>query len=331
MNKVKRIGTVNFHRSQNYGALMVAYSLKTYLKRLGIDSLTVDYYPGYHQAMYPHPHPEFQEFINGFLTPFGSPEKEYDLLIYGSDTIWERYKNHGYDDAYWGSEKLRAKRKITYSASASMHNFSEESDRLFREYLPRFDAVSVREDVLRAYLRRLTEVPILHTCDPVFLLDLEDYDAVMAGRIVSEDYAVIYNRQLSRKLPEISRTVQEKTGLPVYILPGDGTLRSGEGEVLRNDMGPRQFLSMMRHASFVLAASFHAAAFSILFRKPFYCIMKSGGERVESLLRSAGLEDRLIGHSSKIDLTNRVDYDAAYARLSGWIEASKAYLEEGLG
>lgn len=331
MNKVKRIGTVNFHRSQNYGALMVAYSLKTYLKRLGIDSLTVDYYPGYHQAMYPHPHPEFQEFINGFLTPFGSPEKEYDLLIYGSDTIWERYKNHGYDDAYWGSEKLRAKRKIAYSASASMHNFSEESDRLFREYLPRFDAVSVREDVLRAYLRRLTEVPILHTCDPVFLLDLGDYDAVMAGRIVSEDYAVIYNRQLSRKLPEISRTVQEKTGLPVYILPGDGTLRSGEGEVLRNDMGPRQFLSMMRHASFVLAASFHAAAFSILFRKPFYCIMKSGGERVESLLRSAGLEDRLIGHSSKIDLTNRVDYDAAYARLSGWIEASKAYLEEGLG
>lgn len=331
MNKVKRIGTVNFHRSQNYGALMVAYSLKTCLKRLGIDSLTVDYYPGYHQAMYPHPHPEFQGFINGFLTPFGSPEKEYDLLIYGSDTIWERYKNFGYDGAYWGSEKLQAKRKITYSASASMHNFSEESDRLFREYLPRFDAVSVREDVLRAYLRRLTDVPILHTCDPTFLLDPEDYDAVMADRIVSEDYAVIYNRQLSRKLPEISRTVQEKTGLPVYILPGDGTLRSGEGEVLRDDMGPRQFLSMMRHASFVLAASFHAAAFSILFRKPFYCIMKSGGERVESLLRSAGLEDRLIDHSSKIDLTNRVDYDAAYARLSGWIKASKAYLKEGLG
>lgn len=330
MNKVKRVGTVNFHRSQNYGALMVAYSLKTYLKRLGIDSLTVDYYPGYHQAMYPHPHREFQEFINGFLSPFGSPEKEYDLLIYGSDTIWERYKNYGYDDAYWGSEKLRAKRKITYSASGTMRNFSEESDRLFREYLPRFDAVSVREDVLRAYLQRLTEVPILHTCDPTFLLDPEDYDAVMAGRVVSEDYAVIYNRQLSRKIPEISRTVQEKTELPVYILPGDGTLRSGEGNVLRDDMGPRQFLSMIRHASFVLAASFHATAFSILFRKPFYCIMKSGGERVESLLRSAGLEERLIDHSSQIDLEPEIDYADVYGRLSGWISASKDYLKGDL-
>lgn len=330
MSGEKRIGTVNFHRSQNYGALMVAYSLKTYLKRLGIDSLTVDYYPEYHLAMYPRPHKEFQEFINSCLTPFGSPEEEYDLLIYGADTIWERYKNYGYDDAYWGSEKLRAKRRITYSASGSMHNFSPESDRLFQAYLPRFDAVSVREDVLRDYLQQLTGIPVLHTCDPTFLLEPEDYEAVMADRLIEGDYAVMYNRQLSRKLPEIAGTVREKTGLPVYVLPGDGTLLDETGAVVRSDLGPREFLSMLRYSSFVLAASFHAAAFSMIFRKPFYSIMKSGGARVESLLRSAGLEDRLIDHSSRIDPARGIDYGRVYDRLSGWIAASREYLRGNL-
>ncbi len=330
MSRTRRIGTVNFHRSQNYGALMVAYSLKAYLKRLGMDTLTVDYYPAYHQAMYPHPHKAFQEFINSRLTPFGSPEEEYDLLIYGSDTIWERYKVYGYDDAYWGSEKLRAKRKITYSASASMRNFSPESDELFRKYLPQFHAVSVRESVLRTYLENLTGCSILHTCDPTFLLASEDYEAIMANRMIAERYAVIYNRQLSRKLPEIACTVREKTGLPVYILPGNGMLLNEAGEVLRGDMGPREFLSMMRHASFVLAASFHATAFSILFRKPFYSIMKSRGERVESLLRSAGLEERLIDHSSQIDPENKIDYTRVNDRMSGWIAESKRYLAGNL-
>lgn len=90
MNQTMKIGTVNFHLSQNYGALMVAYALKTYLKRLQIDSLTVDYYPDYHKAMYPQPHKEFQDFIHEYLKPFSSPLEEYDLLLYGSDTIWER-------------------------------------------------------------------------------------------------------------------------------------------------------------------------------------------------------------------------------------------------
>ncbi len=330
MKNSMKLGTVNFHRSQNYGALMVTWSLKTYLRKLGYDPLVVDYYPGYHAAMYPNPHEQFQSFIRDELAPFGTPEDEYDLLIYGADTIWEYYQGYGYDDAYWGSDKLRAGRKITYSASASMHRFSDESDALFRRYLPAFDAVSVREDVLKDYLERLTGQTVMHTCDPTFLLSPRAYEGIMADRLILKEYAVMYNRQLSRKLPEIAQTVERKTGLPVYILNGDGNLLDKDGAVLRDDIGPREFLSVMRHSSFVLAASFHAVAFSVIFRKPFYSIMKSGGERVESLLRTAGLEDRLIGHSSEIDFGKIIDYDGVYRRLDGFIKRSKDYLEVNL-
>lgn len=325
MSRELKVGTVNFHLSQNYGALMVTYALKTYLKRMGIGSLTVDYYPDYHKAMYPHPHREFQNFISDYLKPFGNPEEEYDLLIYGADTIWEYYKGYGYDDTYWGSDRLKAKTKITFSASGTMKNFSKESDDLFRSHLDNFQAISVREDVLAEYLRGFTSKPIEHTCDPTFLLTREDYAQVMSDRLITGEYAVIYNRQLGTKLFDVAKTVQQKTGLQTVVLKGDGCLYNVDEALLRTDIGPSEFLSLIGGSSYVMAASFHAVAFSIIFQKQFHTIMRSGAERVESLLRKAGLEDRRIGHSSEIRLDNPIDYASLFS-MKEYIESSKMYL-----
>ena len=48
-----KVGTINFHRSQNYGALLVTYSLLTYLKKTGISAQAIDYFPEHHTSMYP--------------------------------------------------------------------------------------------------------------------------------------------------------------------------------------------------------------------------------------------------------------------------------------
>lgn len=320
-----KVGTINFHRSQNYGALMVTYSLLTYLKKIGITAQAIDYFPEHHTSMYPDRNEAYDKFIDEYLKPFSSDDKEYDLIIYGADTIWEYYKGFGYDSTYWGSERLKAKRRITYSASGTMKNFSEESDNLFRTYLNNFDAVSVREDVLAQYLRGLTSKQIIHTCDPTFLLEEEDYLKVMSERLIAGEYAIIYNRQLGAKLFEVAQAVQQKTGKQTVVLKGDGCLYSSNEELLRTDIGPSEFLSLIKYSSYVLAASFHAVAFSIIFRKQFHTIMKSGAERVESLLRRLGLEERRIQHSREIDLNKCIDY-SILSTLDEYIDISKDYL-----
>ena len=322
-----KVGTINFHRSYNYGALMVTYSLLTYLKKIGVAAQAIDYFPEHHTSRYPIRKYAFDRFIDEYLAPFGSADEEYDLIIYGADTIWEYYKGYGYDSTYWGSDRLRAKRKITFSASGTMKNFSDESDALFLALLRRFQAVSVREDVLADYLRRFTSKPVVHTCDPTFLLTKEDYSGIMAERLISNEYAVIYNRQLSAKLFEAADTVCKKTGMQTVVMKGDGCLYSSEGELLREDIGPSEFLSLMRYSSYVLAASFHATVFSLIFGKQFHVIMRSGAERVESLLRKLGLEDRRIEHSMEIDLDRKINYNQM-SSLDEYIESSKAYLKE---
>lgn len=324
-----KVGTINFHRSQNYGALMVTYSLLTYLRKNGIAAQAIDYFPEHHIAMYPNRNAPYDDFVDKYLRPFYSADEEFDLIIYGADTIWERYRDYGYDNAYWGSDKLKSKRKITYSASGTMQNFSEESDELFRSNLSNFSNISVREDVLADYVRNLTDQEIVHTCDPTFLLTAEDYSKIMAERLIDDEYAVIYNRQLGAKLFEVAETVCQKTGLQTVVLKGDGCLYDSNGNLLRNDMGPSEFLSLIKYSSYVLAASFHAVAFSIIFKKQFNTIMKYGAERVESLLRKLELEDRRIGHSSEIDLSKKIDYENLSV-LDEFIEFSKQYLQSAL-
>lgn len=320
-----KIGTVNFHRSQNYGALMVTYSLLTYLKKIGIQARAIDYFPEHHTSMYPLRNDAYDRFIDKWLYPFGNVDEEYDLIIYGADTIWEYYRGFGYDSVYWGSDQLKARKKITFSASGTMKNFSEESDALFRKYLNNFSAVSVREDILAEYLRKITSKTIVHTCDPTFLLTEDDYAEIMSKKLIVGEYAVIYNRQLGAKLFEVAETVRQKTGIQTVVLKGDGCLYSSSEKLLRTDIGPSEFLSLIKHSSYVLAASFHAVAFSVIFRKQFHTIMKSGTERVESLLRRINLEDRRIQHSREIDLDQRINYERLYS-LSQYIEISKDFL-----
>ena len=324
-----RVGTVNFHRSQNYGALMVTWSLITYLKKLGISAYPIDYFPEHHTSMYPNRNEPYNNFMEQYLYPFGDAQEEYDLIIYGADTIWEYYTGFGYDDTYWGSDRLKAKHRITFSASGTMKNFSEESDQLFRKYLNRFDAISVREDVLAEYLRPFTVHPIYHTCDPTFLLEQNDYKNIMSERIVVGEYAVIYNRQLGAKLFEVAQAVQEKTGWQTVVLKGDGCLYNSLGNCMRRDIGPREFLSLICYSSYVLANSFHAVVFSLIFQKQFHTIMKSGAERVESLLRKLGLEKRRIDHSREIDLSQQIDYRSLSA-LQEYISYSKQYLSTAI-
>lgn len=324
-----KIGTINFHRSQNYGALMVTYSLITYLKQLGYNPRPIDYFPEHHTTMYPNKNEPYDKFIREYLMPFAEPSDTFDLIIYGADTIWECYKEYGYDSTYWGDNTLKSQSKITFSASGTMKNFTSVSDKLFKENIKNFDYISVREDVLKDYLEKLTGRNILHTCDPTFLLEEKDYDKIMSSRIIEEEYSVIYNRQLGNRLFDAAKVVNEKTKLKTVVLRGDGCLYDVNGHVISKNIGPSEFLSLIKYSSYVLAASFHAVAFSIIFKKQFNTIMKSGSERVDSLLRKLGLEDRKIGHSKEIDVTKKIDYQVM-AQLEEYIQFSKKYLSDTL-
>lgn len=123
---MKKVGIITYHRSHNYGALLQAYALRTYLKKNKLDVEMVDYWPLYRKGVYDLLYLNFREksiFFNikaivAFLVVFirkytrytrfnkfifnelgvkvnkkpilkGIDIKDnYDALFFGSDQIW---------------------------------------------------------------------------------------------------------------------------------------------------------------------------------------------------------------------------------------------------
>ena len=99
---------------------------------------------------------------------------------------------------------------------------------------------------------------------------------------------------------------------------------------------PNEFLGLISNAEYICTDSFHAAAFSTIFNKNFFAFnrfksQKHGtNSRIESFLRMAGLENRLISSQCKtcdIALEN-IDYKMANNRILLFINKSCDFIEK---
>lgn len=105
--------------------------------------------------------------------------------------------------------------------------------------------------------------------------------------------------------------------------------------ILKNDIGPEEFLGLFDNAAFVLTSSFHGTAFAINFNKPFYSIIndqKTTDDRQLSVMRRIGIENRGIVKGSPMPAESELsmDYTVANQKLQKWREVSLLFLKNAL-
>lgn len=342
-----KIGILTYHRAENYGAVLQAYALKEFLSMQGHTVEFVDYFPAYHKEFYDrkfkaknwplswkkkilYPYyllrtffplylqkeqrrRNFKEFIKKYLidNELGLTDSGYNVVIYGSDQIWRKQKTSdfsGFDDVYFGNEAIRADKRIAFSASMGDVNLDENDQAYLKDVLRRFSAIAVREkNLLEAIKSFLIDSPLVHTLDPVFLLDKSKWMQIGLRRIIEQKYVLFYNFFPDEKADEIAQSLSERLGLPVVEIVKDVTHRNSKNIILRT-IGPMEFLSLFAHAEFVISSSFHGVAFSIIFEKQFYAWLSKSRQRVVSLLMLLGIEDRLIRGADEINVEKKIDY-----------------------
>jgi len=209
------IGILTYHRSHNYGALLQAYALQTYLKKIGHNAEMIDYWPEYHAQDY-QVIPYFsaikvlskiklillliigfnriikrsegykrfiREYFNLTDIPLYTDENSmgniaYDVVVYGSDQIW-RKSNYstfkGYSDIYFGLYPEKVTKKITYAASMGVIDLVDKDKIYIRKMLKNYFAISVREENLKKIVEEIIEKPVSLVLDPVFLLDKAEW------------------------------------------------------------------------------------------------------------------------------------------------------------
>lgn len=365
-----KIGILTYHRAENYGALLQAYALKTYLQYLGHEVSFVDYWPKYHsdyfklfpwQQLYKCSYrskiilgvklilwvipryirkKRFQTFMQEKLglpmlpqyTNNNKKTENYDVVVYGSDQIWRKQNlsDVGFDDWYFGSDNVFANKKIVYAGSMGAIDASVKDSEYMQKMMKNFCAISVREYDLQSYLVGLGISASL-VIDPVFLLSKEQWMNVTNKFVGGKaKYILFYNLLNTPESNMFAERLSKEMHLPIREINKKISF-SHIGKRYHITVSIEEFLQLINDAELVVSNSFHGVAMSLVFEKQFYAVgMRQKSNRVKSLLQSIGISERYI-ESDSIFFSNRsIDYNEVGNVLQTLSNKSKLFIQESL-
>lgn len=365
----KKIGILTYHTGYNYGASLQAYALQTVVRNTGADCEIINFETERFLASRemlsrkPQRPKEFLKIISRIpyasqlkrrqqlfdqftrealkLSPLYRTEGEvkahaedYACIICGSDQIWNLSSKDApaANPIYFLNFPKRQKR-VAYAPSFG--KWVKEAPAHEDEFLPwvkQFDAVSVRETSGVEYLRS-RGIDCTLALDPTVLLDGNQYDSVCAPRQISDSYVLLFSWNCSSDVIHAAKQVGKALKLPVFgLTPPPRAMFSGIRR--RLDVGPSEFLSMIKNAEFVVTNSFHGTAFSMTLEKPFASVVTNGkpDPRMHSLMRSLGLEDHLVdANHVEIRALQNTDFSKVRVRKAAMRKASLEFLENAIG
>ena len=357
-----KIGILTFHCAYNYGAVLQCYALQEILRKLGHEVEIIDYRPDYIVKPYKvfrwgrlfykdlkrtlrswmkepllvglrfKRYKVFNEFICSKLKlstrVVGSNiDPKYDVYVMGSDQIWNPQITKGFDPVYFGffhTPPKKGTRIISYAASIGSETVALDLQYKLKKLLTNFDAISVRENSLATILKQITKREVATVLDPTMLVDLTTWEILAKAPKLNKKYILVYQdgREctlcISKKLAKEMNAVVVQIPLTPFV-----SYRKN----IKQGVSPEEFLGWIRNAACVITPSFHGTVFSIIFRKPFFCIECNA--RVHSLLSILGLEDRIIKRNDN-PVFSLIDYEPVIPRLSSCREMSIAFLKSSI-
>ena len=353
------IGTITYHRADNYGAVLQAYALCQYLREQNLDAEIIDYWPKHHAAVYRlwcwnsrvfYSRNRIGKIVYILKFPLvllrnykrkknfnlfrrrnmyiSNSMRKYDAVFYGSDTIWNKWNLNslysGFDPTYWGSDFVKSSHRFSYAPSMGNVIDNDETMNYCKKHLPQFDKLSVREKHLKDKLVEWGIGEISITVDPTMLLPRKSWDLLAKRRIIKNDYVLCYNLESSSICAALAEEIGKECGMRVIQLTAQVS-QYGNSNIY-DTAGPLEFLSLFRHASYIVTSSFHGCVFSIIFNKQFCFHSYVETERISSLLDSLCLSQRFIKTSDTSVMYNPIDYNMVNNLMEQNVADSKDYI-----
>lgn len=359
-----RIGLFSPHYAYNYGAVLQAFALKTFLRERGYDAVILNRRPEYHCAIpsisgrVARKIEEFAKsksfgiFERRFLQPQTSPiiyQRDWskfesfnlDAVIVGSDQVWRDdycFTSFGYN-LFLDFIHDRNIKKISYAPSLGKESWNAEQkvEEKVKELIKDFTHISVREKTSIDILKNKFGVNSELVLDPTMLLTQNDYRKYFMIPTLKNDYISAYILDYTPDIQSFLSHLSKLENLKICgtLVKTPKTKFSKLWERFHPMTPVTKWVSNIANARYVITNSFHGMVFSIIFRKQFVVLMNSerGAARFKSLLEMFGLENRLLDAPSEkagMILKTPIDYTAVNMQLDLWRNKSINYLINSL-
>ena len=328
-----KIGIITFQNVENYGAVLQCRALYTYLVASGNDVQVIDYrcpvvesayriFPKfrknifilvrqYVEAIYNYRglikrKEKFQQFLDDFnktppmvIDEVCKTDFDYDLIIAGSDQIWNPNITGGFDKVYFLDFDGHF-RKAGYAISLGDVNYPQFSSQQFCDLIKTFDYLSFREPDVTDFISSKLNCKCLQVVDPTLLLTCEQWDEIIKDTIFStpDKYILVYyviGGQSSEEIIKIAEHLSDTYQMPILnIKMGRGSSRFHKKVKNLMDVGPYEFVYLIKNASMVVTSSFHGTALSCIYQKDLSVVIPDEkGSRVTAIVNMFHLQDRV--------------------------------------
>lgn len=263
----------------------------------------------------------------------------FDGYIIGSDIVWNEQFWKGIEPAYFCEiDSMKKKRllNMAYAPSLSTNGFSPSLEKRLPSLLDNFNYISVREKRFVPYLQRFTHKKVHCVLDPTLLLDQNEYEPLVAPRLIREKYVLVYCVSQNKDLLHLAMSFCKSKGLKLVTIKCTMGRKMflGKNCISFDEAGVEEWLSLIKYAEIILTTSFHASIFSILFKKKFYVITNPFSEsKITDLVEELGLNNRLMtinNNSNFINFESPIDYNFVFQKLSVLRKQSLDFISKGL-
>ena len=291
---------------------------------------------------------KFDDFISTRFSNYSKPlhsyeelcrySRKYSDVLVGSDQLW---LPSGMDTNFYNLMFVPDEiNKIAYAASfgvSDIPNFQKEKT---KEYLERIQFISLREESGQRIVNALTGrfAPVI--LDPTMVLTKEQWDSkIEYHRIVEDDYIFCYflgkNAEQRKEVVKLSH----ETGLKTVVLRHlDEYIADDEkfGDIALYDVGPSEFVNLIRYAKYVCTDSFHGSVFSIIYHKQFISFNRykeganSRNSRLDTLFANIGVS-RKYRSDLLSEIEKKIEWGEVDKRLEELRLSSETYIKEALG
>ena len=227
-----------------------------------------------------------------------------DLYITGSDQLWNPTQPYPLEPFFLTFVRKGA--RISYATSVGVSNVSKYTKKKFSEWLKDYDAISVREPEAVSLLQPLVSQSVAQCCDPTFLLPKIQWTNFAAKRQIGGKYIFLFVVGDGSQACSYAENLHKKLNLPVIT----NTEFAGYDFTIVNNIGPLEWLALIRDAEMMVTTSFHGCVFGLIMQTPFrVCISSNRGSRILNLLKQTKNEFLLLSESNYTIEIPTIDFE----------------------
>lgn len=344
---MNNICIVTLYKSYNCGSYYQAYALGEYLKQKGynVNYLKINY--TIFSTLLTKLKPLKRLLVNGLksykkykneIKKFKKLQKKFklisrsrvnkkcDVIILGSDTIWNFDSNNLYKKRNIFLGTFFKKKKIAYAVSVAntkLENYKKNKDII--NDINKIENIAARDDYTKRELSSVTNKNVSVVCDPTMLIEKDIYLNNITERKIKEEYIYVYTFEDLDSI-QIEKITSYAKNNNLKIVSG---IKEYSWADIHMDNEPKSFINGIYYSKYVITDTFHGTIFSTIFRKNFIIINRNKN-KVNDFVKKIKLKNIIVNND--IDLIEKITKKTEYneKEINNYIKESKKYIENSI-